>query len=289
MATKKRARSNGENAKRSTGPRARAGKWKSSTNSREQGLFREFHLIKGEDPEEFSKFEEGSRVVLKPENALEDYYFKRFIQDSCRVDRFDNVMSTMLVNKESVDDLSLDDLLKAIKLLNDEFIQAFDRIPAIDKYLRAREASNRDQQATAQNTSEANSRWNTKSPHFVDFLTSGLELSAAKMSLAKNLNDRLRRAHPATNKAQNTPADGKTDGAESESGAPLNLMAQNFSRRREAVALLLRWRGQIARSRDNALHELQRLQAARRGQFVAAPEMVDVNVNITGKEEKPEI
>ena len=45
------------------------------------------------------------------------------------------------------------------------------------------------------------------------------------------------------------------------------------------VALALRYRSQLERSRNNALHELQRLQAARRGLVVAAAEVVDVNVS----------
>ncbi len=35
----------------------------------------------------------------------------------------------------------------------------------------------------------------------------------------------------------------------------------------------------LSRSIERTLHELQRLQAARAGEYVAAPEVVDVNIN----------
>jgi len=78
-------------------------------------------------------------------------------------------------------------------------------------------------------------------------------------------------------------------GAEGERATPtvadFNRIARSFSRNRVQLELALRYRTRIERSRDNALHELQRRQAARQGQLVPAPEVVDVNVNFTGKDE----
>jgi hypothetical protein len=45
---------------------------------------------------------------------------------------------------------------------------------------------------------------------------------------------------------------------------------------------LLRYELALSRSLNRTLHELQRLQAARAGEHVAAPSVVDVNVNLPG-------
>jgi len=251
-------------------------------NSTRHGLLGQFHLIPGENPEEFSEFAEGIRTDLKPEGLVEESLVDRIIKDTWRLNRFDNVESGVLANKESLDDLSLDDLWKGIKLLNDQFLQAYDRIAEIDKYLHDREASDdRNTQATAQNKSGAGSTWNTKSPRFVEFLTAGLELAGANVVLGKNLDDRLRRANLGNRPAE---TEGERDAPSTEEAA--NTMARAFSSKRAAVGLFLRYRTTVERSRVNGLHELQRFQAARQGQIVPPPEVLDVNVNFTGKDQK---
>jgi hypothetical protein len=108
MATKRQFEANRKNAKRSTGPRTDAGKINSAMNSTRHGLLGQFHLIAGEDPQEFSKFEEGVRADLKPDGAVEEYFADRFTKDAWLLDRLDDVESELLVNKESLDDLSID-------------------------------------------------------------------------------------------------------------------------------------------------------------------------------------
>ena len=53
-------------------------------------------------------------------------------------------------------------------------------------------------------------------------------------------------------------------------------------RKENALSKLSRYEGAIERSFYRALHELQRLQAARRGQEVRVPDVVDINVDGSG-------
>jgi hypothetical protein len=271
MATEKQIAANRKNAKRSTGPRTDAGKTKSAMNSTRHGLRgRQFHLIAGEDPQEFSKFEEGIRADLKPEGALEEYFADRFIRDAWLLDRLDNVESALLVNKESLDDLSIDDLMTTIERLHRMGLQFFDRIPEIEKHLHDQEVRNyRDTQATPQNN-KSDDGSNSKSAFAVGLSTAGLDLSEAQRVLDKNLMDRLVRMNLGTNKPQSSQTPTDADRTEGERGAPsteeaTNTMARAISRKRADVALVLRYRTKIDRSRDNDLNEFQRLQATRQG------------------------
>lgn len=69
--------------------------------------------------------------------------------------------------------------------------------------------------------------------------------------------------------------------------AVLEGTARSFARNERSLATLARYRATIENSRYRALHELQRLQAVRAGQVVAAPAAIDVNVNFNrAKEDK---
>lgn len=290
--SKKQMAANRKNAKRSTGPRTSAGKARSAMNSTRHGLRGKFRLIEGEDPEELSKFAEGIRADWKPQGAFEEYSADRFIKDAWLVDRIDNVVAALLVNNESFDDLPADDLLTALERLHRLGLQIFDRMPQIEKHLYDQEASNdRNTQATARNKSDAGSTWDTKSAFAAGLSKAGLDLAEASLVLDRNFRDRLVRMDRGTNRPQSTQTPAEGDRAEGERGAPsteeaINAIARAFSCKRTAIALLLRYRRTIERSRDNSLRELQRFQAARQGQVVPAPEVVDVNVNFTGKDEE---
>jgi hypothetical protein len=54
--------------------------------------------------------------------------------------------------------------------------------------------------------------------------------------------------------------------------------------RNDVLSKLSRYEGRIERGLYRALHELQRMQARRRGELVPAPIAVDVNVNGVGEE-----
>jgi hypothetical protein len=68
-----------------------------------------------------------------------------------------------------------------------------------------------------------------------------------------------------------------------EDGAQPEQAFSNYGR--EKMAVLSRYEATIERSLYKALHELQRLQAARQGQTVPLPEAVDVDVSIADQRE----
>jgi hypothetical protein len=66
----------------------------------------------------------------------------------------------------------------------------------------------------------------------------------------------------------------------------LNAMKSTGSS--EKMGVLSRYEVTLERSLYKALHELQRLQAPRQGQAVPLPNMVDVEVSISGADETHE-
>lgn len=286
-ATHKQRAANRKNAKRSTGPRSGAGKARSAMNSTRHGLCGQFHLISGENPQEFSKFKEEARAGLKPQGAVEESYCDRWTKDTWLLNRLDNVQSALLLKEESLDDMSLDDIFSYLESLHVLSGRAFDEIQKIEKlmhYPRARSDGNGP--AMDQNKRDAG----PISDADLAQIERGTELEALKTLFVKQLIPRASKMSSAPNKAWSAQTPAKIDRGQGESDGPsadevINRMARAFSRNRESVALALRYRAKIERSRDNALHELQRFQAARHGQVVAVPEMVDVTVNFTGKEE----
>lgn len=135
MASKKQIAANRRNSKLSTGPRTRRGKAKSSMNSTRHGLLGQFGLIEGEDPEEFSKFEQGIRADLKPEGALEESLVDRVIKDTWRLNRHDNIEAALQENPESLDELSVSELLNVVRFFHDESGRRFDQLPQTFKFL----------------------------------------------------------------------------------------------------------------------------------------------------------
>lgn len=74
-------------------------------------------------------------------------------------------------------------------------------------------------------------------------------------------------------------AEQKLADAERRIDVPALRMAGEFEVARESYAILSRYRASCSRSMFSALHELQRLQAARAGSEVAPPDVVDVHVH----------
>jgi len=239
---------------KSTGPRTDSGRARSALNSTKHGLLGRFRLVEGEDEKDFSNFVERTRAAFNPEGAVEECLVDRWIKDTWLLARLDGVESALLVNDESLADMSLDDVLNTVKLLDDMSSQRLNELLEIGKYAKS----------TKVLSEEARSDRKI------------VEFASLEEILLLHLSGRLCTAMPAK-------------------GAPsaetvVDKMAQAFVRNRGAVALALRYRAKIERSRDNALHELQRFQAARHGQSVAPPEVVDVNVNVSGGDErKPKI
>jgi hypothetical protein len=276
----------GMNAERDTGLSTGAGKTSSTVNSGKRWLLNQLLLVEGEDPQEFRKFEEGVRADLKPRGVVEEYYVDRWIKDSWLLNRFDNVITALLVSSESLDDLSISEVFDHLKFLTAENGRRFDEIPEIFKFLKEAKRSEEKSRVTTQNKPDSGSPEESRPTHTKEFLLESAELSSSELIFVKHLNDRLRKASLTANRARSCKSPTEAYGAAGERGAlstetAMNAMARTFIRNREAITLATRYRAKIERSHNNGLHELQRLQAIREGQVVAAPEIVDVNVNFT--------
>jgi len=260
-------------------------------NSTRHGLLGQFHLIQGENPQEFSKFKEDVRTVLKPQDAVEEYYFDRWTKDAWLLNRLDNVQSALLVKEESIDDLSPDDIVTFLESLEVLSGRAFDKIQKIEKRMREPKARwDGNTQAMDQNKRDAGSISDIQSARDMAELSRGVELESLQTVFIKHLIYRLSKMGSAPNEAWSAEKPAETDRVQGERDSPsadeiINRMARAFSRNRGSVERASRYRTKIERSCENALHELQRFQAARQGQLVPTPEVVDVNVNFIGKEE----
>ena len=280
MATKSQIAANRKNAKRSTGPSTDAGKARSKMNSTRHGLLGRFHLIEGEDQQEFANFEEQTFVELKPVGTVERYFVGRWVRSAWLLNRADNVISTLLVNPESLHELSINELLNILRVLWAQSTRRFDELPELLKY-----------SAATQTRRDADSTSDAQSARVVRILNEDVYLTSLEEKVLRHLNEGLVGAELARKKRRSTPIPAETDPGEDDRveqpgiKTAVDTMAQAFVRNRESVALALRYRSKIERSRDSALHELQRLQAARDGLAVAPPSVVDVNVNSTGEGE----
>ena len=95
----------------------------------------QFVLIEGEDPEEFSRFEQGIRADLKPEGTLEESLVDRIVKDSWRLNRHDNIEAALQTNPESLDDNGLGETLNILRFFHDESGRRFDNLPQTIKFL----------------------------------------------------------------------------------------------------------------------------------------------------------
>lgn len=249
-------------------------------NSKKPRLLRKFPLIQGEDPEEFYKFQEKHWADLRPEGALQEYFADRWIKDAWWLDRFDSIVAAFLDGSESLDDLSLSEVFEHIKFITGETGRRLGKIPEIFNFLKQANRSEGNTRITTPNKPEVGSTEESRLTHTMEFLRESSELSASQLALVKHLNGRLRKA---SRKTPGEADEGAGERAALSTETTMETMAQAYSRNREALKLAFCFRAKIERSRNNSLHELQRLQAARQGQMVRAPEVLDVNVNFDAK------
>ena len=270
---------NGKNPKRNTGLPTGAGEPSPAMNSRKPRLFGKFPLIEGEDPDEFYKFEEQAYADFKPEGTVERYFVERWIKDAWWLDRFDLIVAAFLVGSESLDDLPLHEIFDHLKFITTETSRRYRKIPETFNFFEQAKGSHGNTPVTTQSKPDVGSREDSRLTLTMDFVRDSRELSASELILLKHLNDRLRKASSITGEGDNGAGEQGALSAET----TMQIMVRTYSRNREALELAFRFRANTERSRNNSLHELERLQAARQGQIVPAPELLDANVNFDGK------
>ncbi|MGA7873521.1 MAG: hypothetical protein WCA22_21760 [Candidatus Binatus sp.] len=230
-------------------------------NSAKHGLLGEFDPVPGEDPHEFSEFAQAMRADLKPRGMVEESLVDRLIKDMWRIDRLDNGESALLVNQESLDELSVFEMLEVFRFFCDDSGRRFDELPETLKFLVDIE---RNMQTLAQNELDAGSVWESHLASAEKLARLGDEWNSVQSILVKHMIARFIAAS-AANKAQSIQTSAEDERSAASTEASINTIARAFVLNRAAAALELRYRTKIERSLGDALHRLQRLQAERQG------------------------
>jgi hypothetical protein len=137
----KRVEANRRNAKRSTGPRTRAGKARSSQNAMRHGLLAKRTLLAGESEEELALLRRGMRHSLKPVGEFEEELVEKMVSAVWRKRRADGVeqglwdaRGTVSAGKATIVDVffldsrhdhSLEKLTRYAVASNNEFARCF--------------------------------------------------------------------------------------------------------------------------------------------------------------------
>src|SRR3954464_1144391 len=85
--TSRRVKANRKNARRSTGPRTRAGKRRSSRNATSHGIYCKDLVLPGESREEFDAFRNAFLLRLSPQDVLELLIVDRIVSASWKLRR----------------------------------------------------------------------------------------------------------------------------------------------------------------------------------------------------------
>jgi hypothetical protein len=286
MATEEQIQANRKNATHSTGPKSTVGKASSAQNATKHGLVGRFALLEGEDAAEFSRFREENYLDLKPMGALEKAYADRWISDTWRLERLDRIESGLLMNA----DISIADLISTYKLFNNASHRRFEELVSIaesalcDKLTQDAPRNTGAEQAGASvRTRVAKTAEGIKSEKTPDERN---RLERALKQLCNEYSEAVQGTERDRTSDKPLPVqEGNIEFGLPLAGAVLERTARSFARNERSFSTLARYRATIENSGYRALHELQRLQAVRAGQVVAAPAAIDVNVNFDGGKE----
>lgn len=192
-----------------------------------------------EDPQERSEFEERIRADLRPEGGFEESLVDRIVKDTWRLNRFDNVEKALLENLESLDDLSISELLDVLRFFCGESGRTFDRLLAEFKFLVNNECNLR---TPAQDKLDLGSVGESQLAGAAKFARLTDERNSLESILAKSLIARLGRPAPAAMQSVETGA--PKERAKGQRTIPLtvvdfNRIARSFSRNRVQLELAL--------------------------------------------------
>ena len=214
MTTQAKIESNRRNATRSTGPRTRAGKVKSSRNALRHGLLSHAGLLPDEDREVFEGFRHRLEVSLAPADEVEHVRVDRVIMAAWRLRRAQRVEASVLARRMA------------------------------DERARLANAEAQSCQRNAMLEIVSKEGWEITDP--------------------ERRESSLERA-----RAAGAERDGEVLGGAFIADAETS----------NALSKLSRYETAHERSLGRALHELQRVQAARAGQAVSPPAVLDVNIS----------
>ena len=280
--TDKRRAANRRNAQKSTGPRTPAGIARSSLNARRHGILSREVLLPNEDPRALDAQRKRMWEDWQPVGATEESLVDAIVAHLWRLARFHRVETGIFAYRYAV--LLAERVRKSaenftpLRLIR-SFLEILQRIDKGDKSPKRVDGSTgREKDDTA---TPAPALGTDESPKRVDGST-GRE------------KDNTATSAPALGTAEEAEArgDGGVTGwrvkgaalaAEAETAEAMRhsdaaLWGRAFTQDADKFAILARYAASLQRELIQCVHELQRLQAARRGQPVALPAALDVSL-----------
>jgi hypothetical protein len=306
MSTKKQIAANRRNARKSTGPKTAAGKDRTKGNALKHGLTAAQITVFDERPEDFEGFYSGLLTALIPSGALEEQLVERIAVCAWRLRRVYRIEAWLIGNPSS-------DAIQASKALTPEpelnydlsrlTIDQLASLNALSETIsdpRAGAALVRAQTATSAEVQAAPSgEVQAATPAEVQAATPAEAQAATPAEAQAATPAEAQAATPAEAQAA-TPAEAQAaTPAEAQAAIPPEARAERASsveaprayRRPTSIGnvfmglttshgpfiQLSRHETTIERSYHRALHDLERLQARRKGEAVIAPVALDVS------------
>jgi len=302
MTTNKQMAANRRNARKSTGPKTAAGKDRAKGNALKHGLTAAQITVFDERPEDFESFYSGLLAALSPVGALEEQLVERIAVCAWRLRRVYRIEAWLIGNPSS-------DAIEASKALTPtpedhlDFdlskltIEQLASLNALSETIRpqpvgaafvgAQRATSAEAQAAtsaaaqAATSAEAQAATSAEAP-----AATSAEAQAAISAEAQAATSA--EAQPATLADAQAPTSAELRGKGASS-----IEAPRASRRPTSIGnafmglatshgpfvQLSRHETTIERSYHRALHDLERLQARRRGEAVIAPGVLEVSSN----------
>jgi len=246
MASEKQIAANRRNAAKSTGPKTPKRKQVSRLNARKHGLRAQEVLIPDEEPAGFESYRKDALRDLAPSGFLETELAETIVKSCWRLRRCERIEAGLLGGGADVMD-------QITHTTIDEFVAML----RPKKNLKDFSESQLMRQIMIMRT-EA---------HY-----DGTPLEKLPFSLIPG--EELVEAYKETleEEHQSNPLTYK-----------VALAFQRDITKQDALAKLSRYETALRRSLHRAVHELQRLQARRNGQFASAPAVLDVDVSISNE------
>ncbi len=261
MATQKQIAANRRNAKKSTGPKTIAGRTRTKVNALKHGLTAAQITIFDEHPEDFENFHNGLTEALVPEGALEEQLVERIAVCAWRLRRVFRIEAWLFASPESV---AVDGQNKVVESDHlDLSTLSVNQLATLNDMIESL-GTKKDEQAGPFASPESvavEGQDKVAAPDQYGLPTLNAEQLGALYALAKVLFAPGKEAEPA-----------KIGQAMSIGAVFKRLTASSGT-----FIQLSRHETTIERSYHRALHDLERLQARRKGEVVMAPVALDIS------------
>jgi hypothetical protein len=301
MTTKKQIAANRRNARKSTGPRTAEGRKHSKGNALKHGLTAAQITVFDERPEDFENFYSGLLAALIPIGALEEQLVERIAVCAWRLRRVYRIEAWLIGNPSS-------DAIEASKALTPEpalnydlsklTIEQLASLNALSEtindpragaaFVEAQTATSVEAQAATPAEAQAaiSAEAQAATPAERQAATPAEPQAATSAEVQAATSAEVQAATPAEARAATSAEESRGKGASSIEAPPayrrptsIGNVFMGLATSHGPFIQLSRHETTIERSYHRALHDLERLQARRKGEAVMAPAALDVSIN----------